>query len=306
MAAPNRRRRMPKLIFSRKGFDSGYGGMPSPILPDGRMIALPIPSDHDRARTADIGADRDLLAHLLSDLGHARHSLRTRVHLDPDLVRGPRPRPPGWRPALGQTGSAQAHLAAQGVGRGDVFLFFGWFRAVEKHRERWRYARAAPDLHVLFGWLEVGAILPVVTRRAACLARHPWIRQHPHVANPAHYADPRNTLYVARTRSALAEGLAGGGRFARFDAALRLTADGATRSTWTLPAWFMPKGDRVTLSYHADPSRWCADGDRCRLNTVAKGQEFVCRPGAEGLAWLARLVRSHGAEMPRPGRRRSA
>lgn len=43
-----------KLILSRKGFDSGYGGMPSPILPDGRLVPLPIPISHDRYTLADI------------------------------------------------------------------------------------------------------------------------------------------------------------------------------------------------------------------------------------------------------------
>ena len=36
-----------KVILSRKGFDSSYGGYPSPILPDGRMVSLPIPLDDD-------------------------------------------------------------------------------------------------------------------------------------------------------------------------------------------------------------------------------------------------------------------
>jgi hypothetical protein len=34
-----------KVILSRKGFDSASGGMPSPILPDGTLISLPIPCD---------------------------------------------------------------------------------------------------------------------------------------------------------------------------------------------------------------------------------------------------------------------
>jgi hypothetical protein len=38
-----------KVILSRKGFDSEYGGYPSPILPDGRMIFLPIPLPDDSA-----------------------------------------------------------------------------------------------------------------------------------------------------------------------------------------------------------------------------------------------------------------
>jgi len=33
-----------KLILSRKGFDSTYGGYPSPILPDGTLLSLPIPN----------------------------------------------------------------------------------------------------------------------------------------------------------------------------------------------------------------------------------------------------------------------
>lgn len=33
-----------KVIFSRKGFDSSYGGYPSPILPDNSLISIPIPS----------------------------------------------------------------------------------------------------------------------------------------------------------------------------------------------------------------------------------------------------------------------
>lgn len=36
-----------KIIFSRKGFDASYGGYPSPILPDGRMISLPIPTRYN-------------------------------------------------------------------------------------------------------------------------------------------------------------------------------------------------------------------------------------------------------------------
>jgi len=32
-----------KIILSRKGFDSSYGGCPSPILPDGTLLSLPIP-----------------------------------------------------------------------------------------------------------------------------------------------------------------------------------------------------------------------------------------------------------------------
>lgn len=43
-----------KVIFSRKGFDSGYGGMPSPVLPDGTMLSMPIPSKGDLVHYDDL------------------------------------------------------------------------------------------------------------------------------------------------------------------------------------------------------------------------------------------------------------
>ena len=43
-----------KVILSRKGFDSQYGGMPSPILPDGTMLSLPIPSKDDNIKYSDL------------------------------------------------------------------------------------------------------------------------------------------------------------------------------------------------------------------------------------------------------------
>ena len=36
-----------KIILSRKGFDTTSGGCPSPILPDGTLLSLPIPDEED-------------------------------------------------------------------------------------------------------------------------------------------------------------------------------------------------------------------------------------------------------------------
>ena len=278
-----------KLVLSRKGFDSSYGGMPSPILPDGRLVPLPIPARHDQFRMAHVGAGEEL-GSLLHDLSKGRHSLSTQIHLDPDLDRPSGSRLPGWRPSLGQTGIAQSHLAAKGVGAGDIFLFFGWFREVERREGRWRFAPSAPDLHVLFGWLEVGELLPVVTRRQQCLDAHPWIADHPHVSNPSHYTDSRNTLYIAPRESSFREGM-GGGLLRYVRPELTLTATGRSRSVWRLPRWFHP-GNRTPLSYHDREDRWVVDGDGCLLQTVAKGQEFVldlCEY-PESQAWIRSVI----------------
>ena len=147
-----------KVILSRKGFDSQYGGMASPILPDGRLVPLPIPGEHDAATFNDLnlpGIDVGALVEDLRARKKRQHSRTSRVHLDPDLDRSANARLPGWRPALGQTGSAQGHLRNEGIDHGDLFLFFGWYRRVESVAGRWRFQPGAPDLHVLFGWLEV-------------------------------------------------------------------------------------------------------------------------------------------------------
>ncbi len=38
-----------KVVLSRKGFDSANGGIPSPIMPDGTMLSLPIPLKDENA-----------------------------------------------------------------------------------------------------------------------------------------------------------------------------------------------------------------------------------------------------------------
>ena len=56
---------------------------------------------------------------------------------------------------FGQVGAAEKHLENRGVGAGDVFLFFGLFRNVEKSAGRWTYVRGALPVHVIFGWLQI-------------------------------------------------------------------------------------------------------------------------------------------------------
>ncbi|MCP3713073.1 hypothetical protein M3I54_40395 [Paraburkholderia sp. CNPSo 3274] len=282
-----------KLCFSRKGFDSQYGRIPSPILPDGRIVPLPIPAAHDDLTMKDVDLEGVDLEGLLSDLSRGRLSIATHVHLDPDLDRAADHRLPGWRPALGQTGSAQGHLARQRFGVGDIFLFFGWFRRVERTRDRWRYAPLAPNLHVIFGWLEVAEVLPIVTQRAECLSRHPWIAAHPHVAKPDHYNSPLNHLYIAGTASRYApHSVFAAGRFTKFNDLLRLSAEGYTRTVWRLPGWFMPGNARPPLSYHPEGDCWVRDDECVLLRSAAKGQEFVLDAEyyPEAQSWLRTLL----------------
>jgi hypothetical protein len=145
-----------KLIISRKGFDSKYGGCPSPIFPDGTMYSLPIPG----ANSAVPIEYRDLqhgsinIGQVVDGLTGGRYWSQGHAGLDPEAI----PRREGWRPLFGQTDASQTHLVNQGVGEGDVFLFFGLFRRVHETHAGWRFIRDAPAVHMLWGWLQIDQI----------------------------------------------------------------------------------------------------------------------------------------------------
>lgn len=156
----------------------------------------------------------------------------------------------------------------------------------------WRYRRDAPDLHVLFGWLQVGEVLDLGPGSAALRASRPELAEHPHMNGRW---DAGNTLYVATDRLVIDGqdlGVAGGGTFGQFHPGLQLTVPGENRSLWSLPGWFLPESG-PTLSYHTDPARWQRDGDRCAVKVVGRGQEFVMeqKEGAETTTWLRTLIR---------------
>jgi len=110
-----------KLILSRKGFDSSAGRMPSPILPDGTLLSLPIPTDADPEFTyGDLQYGQSSYHEIISQL--KRTFKDGYCHLDPDLRPEAVARPAGWRPAFGQSGAALSHLNKYGVGSGRFFV----------------------------------------------------------------------------------------------------------------------------------------------------------------------------------------
>lgn len=261
-----------KLILSRKGFDSALanGGGPSPIFDDGTMCSIPIPDSRSSVAYDDIRWNGGSLGPIVESLTRGRVAASRKAHLDPDLRRDALARAPRWTPIFGQSGAAESHLRNLGVGAGDLFLFFGWFRMAERIGGAIRFARGAPDMHVIWGWMQVAAREPIGDKTASKL---PWAANHPHLATGANRA--RNTLYLATpVLSASAPGRPGAGVFPFFDDALRLTMPGAGRSVWALPRWFHQRG-RPPLSYHGRRSRWRVARDALTLRSAYPGQEFV-------------------------------
>jgi hypothetical protein len=269
-----------KIVLSRKGFDSANGGVPSPIFPDGSLFSLPIPASSSPTRFADCRWRGQGVGTLVESLTAGRVAATSPAHLDPDLDVGALARAADWRPAFGQTGAAQSHLAQHGIDAGDLFLFFGWFREVQETvGGTWRFKRNAPDLHVLFGWLAVGEVLRIGNRVGNYGQRCPWLRNHPHLHGTWSEA---NTIYVAAENMRIpgrqhSSRRAGAGIFPVVSESRTLTAPGQPlRSSWRLPGWFHPADGDLALSYHGRTDRWSRPPDgSTRLNIVARGQEFV-------------------------------
>jgi hypothetical protein len=121
-----------RIVFSRKGFDSKFGGGASPIV-DGRPVSLPIPaSNGEQASYAQRG-----LAELVATASRGKLAGDSKCHDDPMFAQGH-----CW---LGQVGAAQGHLRNQCVGPGDMFLFFGLYVEPDSGERH----------HRLFGWMRV-------------------------------------------------------------------------------------------------------------------------------------------------------
>ena len=281
-----------KLILSRKGFDSSAGKCASPIFEDGSHLSLPIPEDSSIVRYADIGGSHPI-GQLVEDLTRQTIKANCGVHLDPDLGVDSSPRKRGWRPMFGQADAAQRHLHKMKVTKGDLFLFFGWFRRVEQRDGRFRYQPGAPDLHILFGWLKVGEIWRKVGEtwqdsEDKILDIPDWAKEHPHLSSTFNPNFKENTIYVA------AETPTGfdAGTFKYAVDELILTREGQSRSRWRLPSWFYPSEGKPPLSYHSNPGRWTPHGSEAHLQTVGRGQEFVLdtQDYSEAVKWVDDLI----------------
>jgi hypothetical protein len=275
-----------RVILSRKGVDSSAGRLASPIL-NGSLVSLPIPDRQSEITYADLTFGKVSLGNLVEDLSGGALRSKRRIHLDPDILSGIYPRKSGWRPIFGQAGAADSHLKTCGVTVGDLFLFFGWFREAELTGGKYRYRHDAPDLHVIYGWLQVGAIVPCSDRK---LSNIPWARYHPH------FRRGYGTAYIASERLDFGDnlpGIPGGGQFSRYHECLRLTVPHSpNRRRWRLPGWFYPRNGCVPLTYHPDKASFRKKDNYAILESAGRGQEFVLdsRDYPEAISWARRLI----------------
>lgn len=259
-----------KIILSRKGFDSKNGSIPSPILPDGTMLSLPIPWKMEDTRFEELHFDGISYSDIINELGGKLDT--NKCHLDPDLRFNIKENSRDWKACLGQSHAAASHLRSQGVGVGDIFLFFGWFKRTEYDKNgKLRYVRKAPDIHAIFGYLQVGEVASTVDEQA----KYYW---HPH-ANEKLYINDLNFIYASADRLLESE-FSGAGVF-RFDDNLCLTKKGYSRSRWELPECLAS----AQMTYHNPSSK-----KKDYFQSAMIGQEFVFDSNIDIEKWIITLL----------------
>ena len=237
-----------RVIFSRKGFDSAAGKAPSPII-EGEPISLPIPTNRRSETTYRVVG----LGNIVDHMTKGRIIADDLCHEDPMFFSG--------RWAFGQSGAAQSHLERNGVGVGDVFLFFGLF-ALRDGRDRH---------HRIFGYLEVNEVRRLGSRASRSDNPKGFPRRHPHTIGEW---NDNNTLY-----------LGSGARARNAHPRLRLTKPGGPVSVWAVPGWLKAAG----VTYHNNPARWANDEE---LHVASRGQEFVSNIGDQAAPkeWLRTVL----------------
>ena len=291
-----------KLILSRKGFDSAFGGKASPIFPDGTMFSLPIPDSDSVVAYDDLVHAGINIGKVVADIKGDEAWRHERAGLNPDINVDSTQRSNGWRPICGQANKAETHLREQRVQEGDTFLFFGSFKRVKETDDVWHFVRGARELHVLWGWLQVGEMHDVRDLAPDDLK---WARAyHPHL-NPQWRPDP-NRLYIARDALKIGNRFKapGAGVFKYCDDRLILTEPGMSKSNWRLERFFYPnteKKKKHPLSWQGGIDKWQRggwgrDNGYAYLKSTDIGQEFVldCDYYHGAVGWARDLIRDLG------------
>jgi Nucleotide modification associated domain 3 len=261
-----------KVILSRKGFDSKYGGGCSPILPNGDMLSIPIPTNEreEGISYSEIRYGDKTYLRLMEELEICIPEHK-KCHFDPDLIRGAYKRKENWTGIFGQQGSALSHLQNQNIEEGDIFLFFGSFRSTH-YSHKLRFERDY-ERHIIFGYLIIGKILDPQFEQNSIF------REHPHFQNNDIYT-PLNRVYIANSDADF-------GVF-KYRNDLVLTKKGFPKSIWELPMIFHPDSG-TTISRHSDKN-FEKRGDTLLFTSQNIGQDFVVSGGDEIESWARAII----------------
>lgn len=224
-----------------------------------------------------------------------RQSLPWTCHLDPDLLYSIVPRnqtpPRVWRALFGQAGAAESHLSKipgtaghisnHGVGNGDLFLFFGWFKHVTIANNQLIYVNTpCPNgIHVIFGYMFIDYKIVFNRNRNTRMPQkvQAWMLDHPHF-KAMHCSQANNSIYVATAATPVDPQIPGSGIFLYDDDLVLTETDPHLNASLHRSKWkynFLPKG--TVISYHNPNTSWCSTGNGTNLyfQSAMRGQEFL-------------------------------
>lgn len=223
-----------KVILSRKGFDSANGGIVSPIFEDGTMLSFPIPSkehEKDKIRYADLVCNGISLSNILRDLGYKGDEC---CHLDPDLDGSRRKNAiKGWKPAFGQINQSSSYLINKGIGKGDLFLFFGNFKHIKEVDGTYKYVHRMKtttdeyygrQIQAVWGYLQIEDIISDPEEQKQFF----W---HPHACEKRIYDEKNNLIFTAAEHLSFAPDMPGCGLL-NYDKKRVLSMPGKPKATW--------------------------------------------------------------------------
>ena len=249
---------MTKIIFSRKGFDSSAGGIPSSKRGE-HLISFPIPYKKNTLTTYNhVGLGKDI-----KELSNNKIKPTDTCHFDPNLDYG----------EFGQVGAAQTHLKNNNVGVGDLFLFWGWFRETLTVNKQTIFSKEDPGHYRLFGWMQIGQIIHLGKDPSWYLKEEPHSMSHPHTIGSW---GNNNTLYLASDKLDTFDlkDYYGFGKFKASDRTNLSINPSVKKSKWICPKWLNPNHGGCGMTYHKDIKRWNDN----TVDIVGRGQEFIAEP----------------------------
>lgn len=265
---------MKRIILSRKGFDASAGGKASPILENGNICPIPIPDTFGpfSHRYRDLKYDHVNIEDVF-EVVKPKSSLDDYCHFDPQLDQS--------IGLFGQVSGSQTTLEKQGVGTGDVFLFFGWYKNYSIKK----------DLHHLFGWLQIDRVLKDPYEIKDFLDQKNI--NHPHGAIEL-YEKKNNTLYVSKEFIEINNektSLKGFGLFKKTHPDLILTAPDRTKSIWKMPEKYFSNTNNLFMSL----LKW-EDEKNCLIKSPGRGQECIldAENNQDVIKWAIELIENHG------------
>ena len=268
-----------KIILSRKGFDSANGKQPNPVMPDGTLLSFPI-SDKEYGNNTYSYLEWNGMSYydIIKQL-KPKTDLEPNgcCHLDPDLRKETKKdRKVGWKPAFGQADTALRHLRKNGVEEGDLFLFFGWFKETIETDTGLVYRKDAPDLHIIYAYMQIGEIIEPNDNP------YEWLMDHPHIGDKKQRDADSNAIFLPSDTLSLLHGYKGCDILTyREDRVLTNIENYKSRRYWKLPDCFK----KVNITYHKSP--W----ENGYFKSAGRGQEFVMEANNEITEWVKKIIK---------------